>query len=75
MTQHSASGGISKVITVIPVFNGERFLRATLESVAKQTKRPDRLIIIDDGSTDGTKDLVQGFTDLSCEWHSNPKNL
>ena len=75
MTQHSARGGISKVITVIPVFNGERFLRATLESVAQQTKRPDRLIIIDDGSTDGTKDLVQGFTDLSCEWHPNPKNL
>ncbi|MDA7665185.1 glycosyltransferase [Verrucomicrobia bacterium] len=75
MTQHSARGGISKVITVIPVYNGERFLRATLESVAQQTKRPDRLIIIDDGSTDGTKDLVQGFTDLSCEWHPNPKNL
>jgi glycosyltransferase involved in cell wall biosynthesis len=75
MTQYSAKGEISKVITVIPVYNGERFLGATLESVAQQTRRPDRLIIIDDGSTDGTKELVHSFKDLPCEWHPNPKNL
>ena len=75
MTQHFAKGDISKIITVIPVYNGERFLRATLESVARQTRQPDRLIIIDDGSTDGTKDLVHSFSDLPCEWHPNPKNL
>ncbi len=75
MTLPSATRDISKVITVIPVYNGERFLRATLESVAQQSRRPDRLIIIDDGSTDGTKDLVENFEDIPCEWHPNPKNL
>lgn len=75
MTHPSTMGEISKVITVIPVYNGERFLHATLESVAQQTRKPDRLIIIDDGSTDGTKELVQNFKGIQCEWHPNPKNL
>jgi glycosyltransferase involved in cell wall biosynthesis len=75
MTRQTTSGAKSRVITVIPVYNGERYLRATLESVAQQTRRPDRLIIIDDGSTDGTKELVESFKDIPCEWHPNPKNL
>jgi hypothetical protein len=33
----------SNTITVIPVYNGERFLLRTLQSVAAQTVRPDRL--------------------------------
>ena len=43
----------SNIITVIPVYNGEKFIRQTLESVAKQTLRPDRLIVIsaDEGPT------------------------
>lgn len=65
----------SEVITVIPVYNGERYLQATLESVARQTRRPDRLLIIDDGSTDGTEALVRTFKDIPCEWHPNPHNL
>mgnify|MGYP002836400680 FL=1 len=45
---------MSRLVTVIPVYNGERFLQATLESVAAQTRRPDRVIIQDNCSTDGT---------------------
>ncbi len=75
MTDPSKTDQKSEVITVIPVYNGEPYLRATLESVARQTRKPDRLLIIDDGSTDGTHELVQNFKDLPCEWHPNPKNM
>src|SRR6185295_5458986 len=65
----------SKIITVIPVYNGEKYIRQTLESVAKQTMRPDRVIVIDNCSTDGTEKVVKGFQDIQCEWLQNPKNI
>jgi hypothetical protein len=71
----TSSSDSSEIITVIPVYNGENYLQATLESIARQTRRPDRLLIIDDGSTDGTEDLVRAFKDIPCEWHPNPQNL
>ena len=55
------------IISVIPVYNGERFLRATLDSLAAQTLRPDRVIVLDDASTDGTAELVKAYKALDCE--------
>src|SRR2546428_12691137 len=65
----------ANIITVIPVFNGGKFIRQTLESVAKQTLRPDRLIVLDNCSTDNTEQIVGSFQDIKCEWIRNPKNL
>jgi glycosyltransferase involved in cell wall biosynthesis len=41
------------VAVVIPVFNRRLRLIRALESVAAQTKSPELLIVVDDGSTDG----------------------
>src|SRR5712691_2274436 len=65
----------ANIITVIPVFNGENFIRQTLESVAEQTLRPDRLIVLDNCATDNTEQIVKSFQDMKCEWIRNPKNL
>ena len=54
----------SNVTTVIPVYNGEKFLRPTLESIAKQSKRPDRLVLLDNCSTDGTEKIIREFTGM-----------
>ncbi len=63
------------IITVIPVYNGEKFIRQTLDSVAKQTVRPDRLIVLDNCSTDGTEKIVRNFEPIKCEWFRNATNL
>src|ERR1043165_5260573 len=63
------------LITVIPVYNGEKFIRQTLESVAKQTLRPDRVIVLDNCSTDGTERIVKEFQPIKCEWIRNPTNI
>lgn len=42
-------------------FNGGRFLRQQLESLAAQTRRPDELVITDDGSTDDTLAIADEF--------------
>src|SRR5689334_20090773 len=50
---------VTTLTTIIPVFNGEKHLAATLQSVAAQTRRPDRLIVLDNCSTDGTRRVVE----------------
>ena len=65
----------SKLLTVIPVFNGEPFLAQTLESVARQTLRPDRVVVLDNCSTDRTPEIVKNFTRIKCEFIQNEKNV
>ena len=65
----------SNIITVIPVYNGEKFIRQTLESVAKQSLPADRVIVLDNCSTDNTEQVVKDFQAIKCEWIRNPKNL
>jgi glycosyltransferase involved in cell wall biosynthesis len=63
------------VSVVIPVFNGELYLRAALDSVAAQDYRPLEVIVVDDGSTDATPDIVKDFSalsDLSCHFVYQP---
>jgi glycosyltransferase involved in cell wall biosynthesis len=43
---------------VVPVFNGERYLAETLKSIFAQSWRPLEVIVVDDGSTDGTPEIV-----------------
>ena len=65
----------NKLVTVIPVFNGEPFIAQTLASVARQTRRPDRVVVLDNCSTDRTPDIVKNFTDIRCEFVRNERNL
>ena len=50
-----------QIISVIPVYNGERFILETLDSLASQALKPDRVIVIDDASTDNTAKLVESY--------------
>jgi hypothetical protein len=46
-------------------FNGERYLREQVESILTQSTLPDELVIGDDGSTDGTRSLIDQLADQS----------
>ena len=48
---------------VIPLFNKEKEIQQTLESVLKQTFHDFEVIIINDGSTDKSEQIVNSFTD------------
>ena len=49
------------VSCIVPVFNGERYLAEALDSVLGQTYRALEVIVVDDGSTDGTAAVVRTF--------------
>jgi glycosyltransferase involved in cell wall biosynthesis len=48
---------------LVPIYNVERYLRACLDSAANQTFRDLEIICINDGSTDGSRDIVQEYLD------------
>lgn len=52
------------VTCVIPVFNGERYLAEALDSVLAQTHSQVEIVVVDDGSTDGTPDVLAGYGDV-----------
>lgn len=52
-----------RVEIVIPTFNRRHYLEEAVESVQRQTFRSWRLIIVDDGSTDGTPEYLAAFND------------
>ena len=49
------------VSCIVPVFNGERYLAEAVDSILAQTYRPLELIVVDDGSTDGTPGIVRAY--------------
>jgi glycosyltransferase involved in cell wall biosynthesis len=51
----------SLISCIIPVYNGERYLRESLDSLSAQTYRPLEIIVADDGSTDGTPKVAQSY--------------
>ncbi|MCA1744718.1 MAG: glycosyltransferase, partial [Bacteroidales bacterium] len=52
------------VSVIIPTFNREHLIGETLESVLKQTYNNWECLIVDDGSTDRTRELVEGYVQL-----------
>jgi glycosyltransferase involved in cell wall biosynthesis len=50
-----------KLSIALCTYNGERFLQEQLDSIASQTRPPDELVVSDDRSTDGTRQLVESF--------------
>lgn len=49
------------VSVLMPVYEGERYLEEAIESILNQTFRDFELIVIDDGSTDGTAGIVERY--------------
>jgi glycosyltransferase involved in cell wall biosynthesis len=49
------------VSVVIPAYNAEAFIGATLDSALQQTHRAIEVIVVDDGSSDGTAALVEAY--------------
>eukprot|EP01136_Pigoraptor_vietnamica_P004744 Opistho-1_new@35437 len=48
---------------VIPTYNEEAFISLTLQSIAEQTVLPSKVVVVNDGSTDNTRSIIQSYCD------------
>ena len=51
------------VSIVLCTYNGERYLQQQLDSLLAQSRLPKQIVIADDGSTDGTWEILQAFAE------------
>lgn len=52
-----------EISVILPVFNGEKYIKKAISSVLNQSLTDFELIIVNDGSTDNTLDVISEFCD------------
>ena len=63
------------ITVLMPVFNAAKDLREAIDSILTQTERNFEFLIIDDGSTDSTAEILSTYTDPRIRRMQNPVNL
>ena len=64
------------LITVaLPAYNSGRYIRETIDSILNQTEQDFELIVINDGSTDDTEEIVKSYSDGRIRYYTNGENL
>jgi len=53
-----------RISVVLPVYDGEHFLAEALESVRAQTRRADEVVVVDDGSTDRSAEILADYNEI-----------
>jgi glycosyltransferase involved in cell wall biosynthesis len=67
-----------KISIAMCTYNGAEFLPAQLQSIITQSRPPDEIVICDDGSTDGTRAVLETFkkeSSIPITLHINDRNL
>ena len=67
-----------KFSIIMPVYNAEKVLPVSLESIRTQRFRDFELIFVEDGSSDGTVGVIEEFAataDFPCHIVSQPRNM
>ena len=64
-----------KISVIIPVYNDERYIQQTIQSVLDQTFTDFELILVDDASTDRSVEIMKNFDDPRIHVFINEKNL
>ncbi|MBW8015844.1 MAG: glycosyltransferase family 2 protein [Planctomycetes bacterium] len=59
----------NKFVLITPAYNEEKYIERTIESVLVQTIMPKRWIIVDDGSTDSTPEIIQRYASIHGHIH------
>jgi glycosyltransferase involved in cell wall biosynthesis len=65
------------ISVVVTTFNGERFLREQLDSILAQTVQPREIVVVDDGSRDGTMAILEAYAAADSRFRifRNEENL
>ena len=64
-----------RVTVLMPVYNAEAYLREAISSILGQSFRDFEFLIIDDGSTDGSAEIIRSYSDPRIRFVQNVQNL
>lgn len=56
------------VTVIVPNYNHGGFIAAAIDSILGQTVEPEQIVVVDDGSTDNTEQVVRRYTDARIEY-------
>lgn len=62
------------VSVVMPVYNGEKYLKSSIESILRQSYTNLELVIVNDGSTDNSVNIIESFNDSRIKLFHNSSN-
>jgi len=65
----------SRISILLPVYNGEKYLRTAIKSIVAQSYPHWELLVLDDGSTDGSLEIANSFSDERVRSLPNGENL
>ena len=68
-------GKLPLISVILPVYNGEKYLAESIDSILNQTYRNFEFIIINDGSTDNSEQIIKSYTDSNIYYYINKKNI
>ena len=63
----------NKISVLMPVYNKEKYLKESIESILNQTFTDFEFIILDDGSTDNSAEIVESYRDLRIKFYKSEK--
>ena len=75
MNDNDSRNHIPAISIVMGVYNGEQYLREAIESILSQTFSDFEFIIIDDCSTDDSKEIISSYNDPRIRFFRNEKNM
>ena len=64
----------SEVSIYVPVYNGQNTIESCINSILSQTVKPNKILVINDNSTDETAEILKKYSD-KIEIINNEKNL
>lgn len=59
------------ISVIVPVYNGDRFISKTIDSVITQSYKNIEIIVVDDGSTDKSVDIVKSYKNIQYIYQDN----
>lgn len=66
---------VPRVTVLMPVYNAEHYLREAINSILAQSFKPFEFLIIDDGSTDRSAEIIRAYTDPRIRFVRNVQNM